>query len=160
MTTIIKNERAVTDTEIGMVLATADVAAPPERIFRALTEPKEIEHWWGDDDTYHMRDWIADFRVGGQYTVNVLNADGSVRPASGKFLQIDSPVKLSHTRKYLWEFPVLGRRETTITYRFEPIATGTRVTVRHEGFEGCPDAAYMHAAGWERVLVWLGDYLK
>jgi len=107
-----------------------------------------------------MRDWIADFRVGGKYTVNVANSDGTIRPASGKFLEIDGPVKLAHTRKYLWEFPVLGMRETTITYRFEPITTGTRITVRHEGFEGCGEAALIHAAGWERVLHWLGDYLK
>jgi hypothetical protein len=98
--------------------------------------------------------------VGGQYTVNVVNADGNIRPASGKFLEIDSPDKFAHTRKYLLEFPILGMRETTITYRFEPIEAGTRVTVRHEGFEGCNEAAYIHAAGWERVLQWLGDYLK
>jgi uncharacterized protein YndB with AHSA1/START domain len=154
------NPKAVADTEIGIVLATADVTALPKRVFKALTEHKEIEHWWGDDNTYHMRDWLADFRVGGSYTVNVQNADGTIRPASGKFLEIDFPVKLVHTRKYLWEFPVLGMRETTITYRFEPIAAGTRITVRHEGFEGCSEAAYNHAAGWERVLHWLGDYLK
>ena len=153
------NPKAIADTEIGMILASADIAMPPERIFQALSEAKEIEHWWGADGVYYMRDWIADFRVGGQYTVNVANADGNMKPASGKFLEIDIPHKLVHTRKYEWEFPVLGRRETTITYRFAPIADGTRITVRHEGFFGAGQAAIDHAAGWERVFGWLIDYM-
>jgi len=33
------------------------------------------------------------------------------------------------------------------------------VTVRHEGFTGCDEAAYEHAEGWERVLGWLDHYL-
>jgi len=32
------NPKAVADTEIGMVLATTEVAASPDRIFQALTE--------------------------------------------------------------------------------------------------------------------------
>lgn len=135
-----------------------DPAAAPEHIFHAFTTPADIEYWWGADDVYHMRNWIQDLRVGGKYTVDVERAGGGVLPASGKFLAIEPPHKLVHTRKYEWDFPVLGRRETTITYRFEPIADGTRLTVRHEGFEGCPEATYEHAAGWERVLRWLDAY--
>lgn len=151
--------RAIADTKKGVILATADLVLSPERVFRALTKKEEIENWWGSNDTYHMRDWNADFRVGGSYTVTVKNHDGSERPASGKFLELDRPQKIVHTRKYDWDFPVLGRRETTITYLLDPIDIGTRITVRHEGFSGCVDAANQHADGWERVLGWLDRYL-
>jgi uncharacterized protein YndB with AHSA1/START domain len=79
-------------------------------------------------------------------------------PAGGEFIEIDAPRKIVFTRKYGWDFPVLGRRVTTVTYRFDPIPTGTRVTVRHDGFAGLPEPAEQHATGWERVLAWLEAY--
>jgi len=151
--------RAVADTEKGMVLATTDLVMTPDRVYRALTEAEEIERWWGSVDTYRMTEWKADFRVGGKYSVNVSRPDGHKFPASGQFLELDAPHKLVHTRKYEWEHPLLGKRETKISYLLDPIETGTRVTVRHEGFAGCIDAAYEHAEGWERVLGWLDHYL-
>jgi len=42
----------------------------------------------------------------------------------------------------------------------DPIATGTRVTVRDEGFIGRSEAAYGNAEHRERVLGWLDAYLK
>jgi hypothetical protein len=59
----------------------------------------------------------------------------------------------------------LGRRShdddhtTTITYRLEPIAGGTRVTVRHDGFGERIDSCRGHADGWERVLGWVQAHL-
>jgi len=151
--------RAVADVEKGTILATADVAMPPERVFCALTDAREIEQWWGASDVYRMKDWVADTRVGGRYSVIVHRPDGNDLPASGKFLEIEQPRKLVHTRKYEWDHPTLGQRETTISYHLDPVGAGTRVTVRHEGFAGCDEAAYEHAEGWERVLGWLDHYL-
>ena len=107
-----------------------------------------------------MTKWKDDFRVGGKYTVVVVRPDGSKYPASGKFLEINSPYKFSHTRKYEWDAPIIGQTETKITYNFIPINTGTRIIVRHEGFKGFAEAAYEHAQGWERVFRWLDSYLK
>ena len=151
--------RAVADVETGIILASLDVALPPQRVFRAFTAASEIEHWWGASDVYRMTNWVADFRVGGRYTVVVVRPDGHTYPASGTFLTIEAPHRLVHTRKYEWDHPTLGQRETTIAYRFDPIGTGTRITVRHEGFAGCDGAAYEHAEGWVRVLAWLDAYL-
>jgi hypothetical protein len=50
------------------------------------------------------------------------------------------------------EHPLLSPCETTITYWLEAIATGTRVTVREEGFDGRSGTAVGTAAHWERVL--------
>ncbi len=151
--------RAVADAETGIVLATMDVTAPPARVYQALTDGPEIEHWWGAPGVYNMREWKADTRVGGRYTVSVLLPNGQSMPASGEFRVLDEPHKITHTRKYEWEHPALGMRVTTITYLLDAIPTGTRITVRHEGFGGCAAAAYEHADGWERVLGWLDGYL-
>ncbi len=147
--------RCVTDGDT--ILATMDVAAPPERVFHALTTD-EVECWWGSADTYRVVHWIADVRVGGQWGLGVRLPDGKVLPASGEFLEIDKPSRIVQTRKHDWDHLTLGRRETTVTYRLDPIATSTRVTVRHEGF-GRSEPVYEHAGGWEHFLGWLEAYM-
>lgn len=89
----------------------------------------------------------------------VVNADGSIHPASGTYLEIEEGVKMVYTRRYDWDFPRLGRRETTITYLLDPFESGTLLTILHKGFTGFNEAARAHADGWERVFGWLNDYL-
>lgn len=151
---------AIADTDSGIVLASVEIPSSVDQVFNAFSDKSEIERWWGSDDLYWMTNWRADFREGGHYTVEVVGAKGVCRPASGEFLVIQSPHKLSYTRKYEWDFPVLGRRETIITYNFSKAATGTKVNVRHENFGDCREAALEHADGWVRVLTWLCNYLK
>jgi uncharacterized protein YndB with AHSA1/START domain len=138
------------------VMASADIEAPAERVFRALITD-EVEHWWGSADTYRMLGWSADLRVGGRWTVTVRTADGKDLAASGEFLDIEAPRRIVQTRA--WDPPTLGRRPTTVAYLLQPIATGTRVTVCHGGFAGLNEAAAEHAEGWARVLGWLQAYV-
>ena len=147
--------RAITDGEI--VLATLDIAAAPERVFRALTTD-EAERWWGAPDVYAIESWKADLRVGGTWSLIIRLPDGTALPASGEFLQVEAPKRLVQTRRYDWDHPTLGRRVTKVTYLLEPSELGTRVTVRHEDF-GSSEPAYEHAGGWERFLDFLGVYL-
>ena len=149
--------RAVTDG--NSILATVEVAAPSERVWQALTTA-EVERWWGSEDTYRVEQWSADLRLGGRWSLLVRTRDGKTHPASGTFLKIDAPHKIVQTRKYEWNHPTLGWVDTIVTYRLQPIATGTRITVRQDGFAGRDDAADEHAQGWERFLGWLAAYLK
>jgi uncharacterized protein YndB with AHSA1/START domain len=150
--------RAVADGVGGTIIATAEIPAPPERVFRALATD-EVERWWGSPEFYVQSDWTADLRVCGEWSVTTRFPDGSTNGGSGEFVEIDEPGKLVMTRRFE-KHPLQGRRETTITYRLEPTAAGTRVTVREEGFVGRSDAAYGNAEHWERVLGWLGAYVK
>jgi uncharacterized protein YndB with AHSA1/START domain len=150
--------RAVADGGGGTIIATAEVAGAPERVFRAFTT-NEVEQWWGHADFYRSTDWTADLRVCGQWSVTVRFPDGNSNAGSGEFAEIDAPRKIVMTRKFE-KHPLQGTRETTITYRFEATANGTRVTVRDEGFVGRSQACYGNAEHWERVLAWLDAYLK
>ncbi|WP_244620059.1 SRPBCC domain-containing protein [Mesorhizobium sp. NFR06] len=138
-------------------MASADLAASPAQVFAALVTD-EVERWWGSSDTYRMTDWTADPRAGGSWNVLVRTADGQTLPASGTFLEIEAPRRIVQTRRYDWDHPTLGRKETTVAYLLEPTADRTRLTICHGGFAGFADAAAEHAEGWARVLGWLQAY--
>jgi uncharacterized protein YndB with AHSA1/START domain len=44
-----------------------DIAAPPERVFRALTDPQQLLAWWSDKDKGGSTHWELDLRVGGKW---------------------------------------------------------------------------------------------
>jgi uncharacterized protein YndB with AHSA1/START domain len=48
------------DVESGTILASLEIAAPPERVFRALTSADEIVRWWGADEVYRTTSWRKD----------------------------------------------------------------------------------------------------
>jgi uncharacterized protein YndB with AHSA1/START domain len=68
--------RALADLDSGLVIATVDIAGSTERVFRALTDPKELVQWWGSPETYRAHLWDADFRVGGRWRVERKSANG------------------------------------------------------------------------------------
>ncbi len=148
--------RSVADLTTGVILASIEIAAPPERVFRALTDPNELVRWWGSPDTYRTEEWTLDPRVGGRWLARGHGADGRAYSVGGEFLKIDPPRLLVQTWAPDWE---QGKLVTTITYRLDSIEGGTRLTLRHEGFGEQRAACESHGRGWERVLGWLGDYV-
>lgn len=58
--------KAVTDVAEGLVLATVELAAAPERAFEALAG-KEVTTWWVRPGVFDTREWTADIRTGGSW---------------------------------------------------------------------------------------------
>ena len=141
------------------IMASAEIVAPPERVFHTLITD-EVERWWGSAGTYQMKYWSADLRVGGRWQVIARTISGEDHPAGGEFLDIETPRRIVQTRAYGWDHPTLGRRQTTVAYLLEPIAGGTRLTICHGGFAGLTDAAAEHAEDWGRVLGRLQAYVE
>jgi uncharacterized protein YndB with AHSA1/START domain/uncharacterized protein YciI len=155
MSTRVKSgSRAVADIEQGRILASVEIAAPIERVFRALASG-EIAEWWGSSDTYRTTRWTGDVRRGGAWVSEGVGADGTPFSVRGEFLEVDPPNVIVQT----WVAPWDGNHTTTVTTRLDAIDGGTRVTLRHEGFSGRAASCSGHAEGWERVLGWLGKYL-
>lgn len=149
-----RSARAVADVMEGMILATVDIAAPIERVFKAISDPNEIPQWWGQADLYRVEKCTADFRKGGKWTSSGHGADGEEFSVEGEFIEIDPPRKLVQSWKAAWD----GNNVTTIAYRLETITGGTRVTVKHWGFADRVDSCRSHGDGWERVLGWLESF--
>ena len=147
--------RAIADVTYGTILANVEIAAPPERVFRALTSPEEIVRWWGSEELYKTTKWTSDFRVGGEWCAEGQGSDGSKFTVAGKYLEIDPPRKIVQT----WQPDFDDNQVTTITYVLEPIDAGTRVTLRHDGFATRAQSCRNHAIGWENVLNWLSGFV-
>jgi uncharacterized protein YndB with AHSA1/START domain len=154
-TASLRGARAVADVTAGMLLASVEIRAKPERVFRALAS-EDIVKWWGSPELYHVTDWTGDVRVGGQWRSVGVDREGKPFEVSGEYLEIDPPRKLVQT----WDPKWVNGPPTTVTYRVEAIPGGTRVTVRHEGFGDASDACQSHAAGWERVFTWLSTWTE
>ena len=117
---------------------------------RALASEEQVA-WWSTHSDYQTTKWQGDVRVGGAWRVDGVSADGTPFHVDGEFLEVDPPHKLVYTWRPDWERPQLTA-VTTVTYRLEPTPSGTRVTVRHDGFKDRPDSCRSHSEGWERVL--------
>src|ERR1700690_336558 len=67
--------------------------AAPQRVWWALTEPKQFAQWFGLPDS-SLSDVRLDVRVGGAWQATMHLPDGKQIPWSGKYLEVDEPRKL------------------------------------------------------------------
>src|SRR5436190_21492800 len=117
--------RSVADIHDGAILAGVEIAAPPERVFRALAS-KEVVDWWVRPGVFDTREWSGEVRVGGHWRASGL---GGGRPYAlkGEFLEVAAPVRLVHT----WQPAGGSGRPSSVIYQLEAIDHGTRLTLRH-----------------------------
>ncbi len=145
------------------------IAAPPARVFQAITDPTQAPLWWGQKDLYRITEWTADLRPGGKWTSVGVGSDGKPFRVEGEYLEIDPPRLLVHTWLPSWAHPV----KTVVRWELEPhsvhglhpngprkAGTGTLVRIRQEGFAGNLAVATGHSEGWKRVLGWLHSYAE
>jgi uncharacterized protein YndB with AHSA1/START domain len=146
------------------IVTEIEVAAPPERVFQALTDPAQLIHWWSDDicQTSH---WEMDARRGGKWRFEASDPSGKtvvngVRNfiAYGEIIEFDPPRVLAYTWLGNWhdhpEQPTIARWELSAT------AAGTRVKVTHSGLADQPVARKDFAGGWPGLLVLLRKYFE
>lgn len=154
--TALKQVHAVADVEQGRVLASVEIGAPPERVFEALVRAEDVLRWWGSDEFHRTTEWEADVRPGGKWRAAGRMKDGHTYTVTGEFTEVKAPRRLVFTWRPDWDAP----NETRVTYMLEPVESGTRLTLRHEGFAGRAAACRNHGTGWTRVLGWLEADLR
>jgi uncharacterized protein YndB with AHSA1/START domain len=134
------------------IVESIDIAAPPDRVFRALTEPTELLAWWGDPTAYPSTHWEIDLRCGGRWLSQWKNlADGTEFELGGEVLDIRPPYLLVVS---WWDERYPGFEHTTVRYEIERRSGGSRLTVTHSGFEGRgrPDFDDYSSGGWRQVV--------
>ena len=133
------------------------IAAPPERVFQALTDPRQLVQWWGQKGMYRSTNWKADLRPGGQWRCEgTSDTDGSSYNVSGEYVEIDPPRILSYTWVASWS----GTLTTLVRWELEPASGGTVVRLRHSGFAGHVPQAEQHYQGWPLVIGWMQAFVE
>ena len=146
--------RAVADVTAGVIVATVEIAAPAERVFRALAS-REIVNWWVRAGVFNTTDWTGDVRVGGHWRASGV-ARGEPYVVEGQFLEVEPPRKLVHT----WKRRGAPGPATTVTYVLDALdGGGTRITLRHSGFES-DETCKNVGLGWETSFNQLAALLK
>ena len=142
MTSIQKTTQAQTES----ISLQFDLHHPPEKVWRALTDPSLLAEW--------LLPVIAlDLQPGAVFTFRAqpqLGWDGIV---NCRFLEIEAHSKLSYT----W---VAGDIDTVVTFTLTPTASGTRLSLVQSGFK--PDQKRNIAGaryGWKMMSEKLIDLL-
>ncbi len=143
-------------TEALRVVEEIRIQAPPERVFRALTEPTEITSWWGVPDRYETREADMDVRVGGRYRFRGTSARHGTFEVTGEYRVVDPPHRLSYTWTPDWDD---GARGSLVDIRLEPDGAHTRVIVTHTAFSS-RSARDDHSRGWPTVLAGLRTHCE
>jgi uncharacterized protein YndB with AHSA1/START domain len=151
------------------VVAEVFIAAPPERVFQAITDPNQMPLWWGQQGLYRVTQWKADLRPGGKWQSDGVGADGTTFRVEGEYLEVDPPRLLVHT----WIASYAATMTTVVRWELErrevhglqsrgphKVGTGTFVKIRHEGFAGNLAQAKSHGDGWIRVLGWMQNFIE
>lgn len=137
------------------LIARRRIAAPPEVVFAAWTEPEQLKRWWGPKGVTCPQAEV-DLREGGRYRIANQLPGGHVTWITGVFDRVERP----HRLVYTWAHEPVDKdtEQTRVTVRFESRGTGTEVIVIHERF-ATQDSQERHAQGWEGCLEGLARHL-
>lgn len=138
-----------------------DIAAAPDRVFRALTTAAELSAWF----QVTIEGEIA---AGREVWMTSVNPEHKGTRFLVRFIELTSP------RVVAWEWHpgevdpgVDYSREprTTVTFRLEPSGRGTKLTLSETGFTeiALTRRAKVYsdnAQGWSEVLVWLQTHAE
>ncbi len=144
---------AVADVQARTVHATVEIAATPDAVFRALTDPDELARWWGSPELYQTHDWKLDLRPGGRWSCQARSAEGTGE-VRGEVLAVDPPRLLEVSWEPSWE----EYKRSIIRYTLEEVPSGTRLSLLHRGLPS-EESTKGHGEGWTRVLGWLVERL-
>lgn len=132
--------------ETRTMVVEREIPFPPEKLWRALTQPHLIEEWLMKNDFKPVPG--HKFRL-------------SRKPTPEVDVVVDCEVlkvEPNRTLSYTWDAFGL---ESVVTFTLEPTATGTRLRVEQAGFPADNKAAYKGAkASWPHFLAALEELLK
>jgi len=132
--------------QTGSISFEFDLQHPPEKVWRALTDPALLAEWLLP---------VVDLRLepGAAFTFKTQAYPGWDGTVNCRFIEIEAQRKLSYT----WTVPFL---DTVVTFTLTPTASGTRLTLVQSGFT--PDQKQNFAGaryGWKMMGGKLVDLL-
>lgn len=151
-----------TTPDTDAIITEIEIAAPPERIFQALTSDAELGQWFTNPDC-PVKVWKMDSCLGGHYryqtkkgSVVVNNVDEF--ECHGEILELDPPRLLVYTWLANWHLDKSLR--TIVRWELTPSASGTKVKVTHSGLASDTASRKDYSGGWPGVLSMLKKFVE
>ena len=144
------------------IVSEIDISAPPERVFKALTDPAELQRWFTNPEC-PAKSWEMDARPGGRYRYETEAGSvvvNNVRQfkCHGEILEIDPPRLLVYTWIANWHDDPASR--TVVRWELALKAGGTHVKVTHSGLNKLPVARKDYSGGWSGVVEMLKKFVE
>ena len=140
--------------DLDALVTEIDIAAPAERVFKALTDPAQLKRWFTSPEC-PAKTWNMDAQLGGKY--NYATEKGSIVvngvdefKCHGEILEIDPPGLLVYTWIANWHDD--KQRKTTVRWELESRGKTTHVKVTHSGLAQEKVAREDYRGGWPGVL--------
>lgn len=151
----------MTDAEMSRIDRTIDVNAPPDRVWRVLTNAKDLAAW------FHVT-IDGDIAAGAEVWMTSMSPEYEGVRFLVRFKEMTAE------RRFVWEWhpgavdPAVDySREpwTTVTFTLEPSGRGTRLSVSETGFNEISLARRAkvfkdNSQGWTEVMVWIQKYAE
>ena len=130
------------------------VSAPPDRVFQALVDQKQVLQWWTSDDC-QIESFSLEARKGGRWSYDThptkININGiSKFHCDGEVLEYDPPRVLAYTWIANWHDRPAQR--TVVRWELAARKGGTLVRVTHSGLVDLPVARKDYSGGWPGVM--------
>ena len=140
------------------VIAEIEIAAPPERIFQAITT-REQALVWGKGESYEIDGWEMDTRLGGTWRFTARSVKGGIgKEHHGEIIEIDRPRLLVYT--WFTNFHEPRDQRTVVRWELSPTAAGTRVKVTHSGLAALPNSRKGYNDGWPGLLLAIKTFIE
>jgi uncharacterized protein YndB with AHSA1/START domain len=148
--------------DLDAVVSEIHIAAPPERVFQALIDPKQVMSWWTGEDC-RIRNFTLEPRRAGRWTYDTeqtgMNVNGvSKFHCEGEVLEYDPPRALAYTWIANWHED--RSRRTVVRWQLDPESSGTRLKVTHNGLAQEPASRKDYSSGWTGVMQQLKQFVE
>jgi len=150
-----------------------EIAVPPERVFQALTDAKQLFAWWGKEPSVELSVFEMDARSGGRWQFQCKPAAGAGHGAVGEQLRRNGArefeahgevLEYVPPRLLVWSWVANWHEHpahpTTVRWDLTPTTKGTRVRVTHIGLTQEPISRKDYQSGWQGVLRLLIQFLE
>jgi uncharacterized protein YndB with AHSA1/START domain len=154
--------QAIISPDQDSVISEIEIAAPPARVFEALTDEKQLFQWF-TNPSCPVKFWKMDARPGGRYGYSTVkgtmvhNGVGEFE-CSGEILEYDPPRLLVYTWVANWHDD--KTRRTIVRWELTPIAKGTQVKVTHSGLAQEEASCKGYSGGWVGVVEGLKKFVE
>jgi uncharacterized protein YndB with AHSA1/START domain len=147
MTAEARNIATVTTPSGREIRVEREFEAPRELVFKAMTDPELIPHWWGPHETKTTVE-VMEPRAGGLWRFLTEDCDGNAANFRGVYREVTAPERVVQT----WEWEGLPGHVSIETGTLEELDGGRTLFVGRTLFHTTEERDGMLSSGMEKGM--------